>query len=285
MLDALAAIKYNKLGVFPRGYLQQIIERKDEAIPHLLQIVEEARNNPKIGIDEPDRIDFIFAGFLLSQFRETAFLPILIDILTLPDGRCYQIFGDDTITESVGRWLASVYGQDMDPIKQLIETPEVDEFVREQGMIALVILALHERVERLEILHYFRHLLMDRDDIFDMSAAAMIVSSCNVLYPIEIAEDIRQAFHADLIDEGYIRPESIERTFMKPREEVLKSNKSRHHYQLIDNTIDEMQNWACFHRRSTVGRSPVRTAKIGRNEKCPCGSNKKYKKCCGLGVV
>ena len=21
--------------------------------------------------------------------------------------------------------------------------------------------------------------------------------------------------------------------------------------------------------------------KIGRNEKCPCGSNKKYKKCCG----
>lgn len=26
---------------------------------------------------------------------------------------------------------------------------------------------------------------------------------------------------------------------------------------------------------------PVRTVKIGRNEPCPCGSNKKYKKCCG----
>ena len=26
------------------------------------------------------------------------------------------------------------------------------------------------------------------------------------------------------------------------------------------------------------------TAKIGRNQKCPCGSDKKYKKCCGLGV-
>ncbi len=27
---------------------------------------------------------------------------------------------------------------------------------------------------------------------------------------------------------------------------------------------------------------PVATARVGRNESCPCGSGKKYKKCCGL---
>lgn len=27
--------------------------------------------------------------------------------------------------------------------------------------------------------------------------------------------------------------------------------------------------------------SPVRSARIGRNEPCPCGSGKKYKRCCG----
>jgi SWIM/SEC-C metal-binding protein len=26
---------------------------------------------------------------------------------------------------------------------------------------------------------------------------------------------------------------------------------------------------------------PVQSAKIGRNDPCPCGSGKKYKKCCG----
>jgi uncharacterized protein YecA (UPF0149 family) len=26
---------------------------------------------------------------------------------------------------------------------------------------------------------------------------------------------------------------------------------------------------------------PIRVTKIGRNEPCPCGSGKKYKKCCG----
>ena len=27
--------------------------------------------------------------------------------------------------------------------------------------------------------------------------------------------------------------------------------------------------------------APVRTTRVGRNASCPCGSNKKYKKCCG----
>lgn len=32
-----------------------------------------------------------------------------------------------------------------------------------------------------------------------------------------------------------------------------------------------------------IGTNPMRrkAPKIGRNEKCPCGSGKKYKKCCG----
>jgi uncharacterized protein YecA (UPF0149 family) len=29
---------------------------------------------------------------------------------------------------------------------------------------------------------------------------------------------------------------------------------------------------------------PVRSEKIGRNAPCPCGSGKKYKKCCGARV-
>lgn len=30
-----------------------------------------------------------------------------------------------------------------------------------------------------------------------------------------------------------------------------------------------------------AGRAPIRTARIGRNDPCPCGSGKKYKRCCG----
>jgi preprotein translocase subunit SecA len=30
-------------------------------------------------------------------------------------------------------------------------------------------------------------------------------------------------------------------------------------------------------------KTVVKNAKVGRNEPCPCGSGKKYKKCCGAG--
>jgi uncharacterized protein YecA (UPF0149 family) len=30
---------------------------------------------------------------------------------------------------------------------------------------------------------------------------------------------------------------------------------------------------------------PVQSEKIGRNDPCPCGSGKKYKKCCGASGV
>jgi len=33
-----------------------------------------------------------------------------------------------------------------------------------------------------------------------------------------------------------------------------------------------------------VKKEPVRSKKVGRNEPCPCGSGKKYKKCCGAGA-
>jgi uncharacterized protein len=31
----------------------------------------------------------------------------------------------------------------------------------------------------------------------------------------------------------------------------------------------------------SLGREPLRSTKVGRNEPCPCGSGKKFKKCCG----
>ncbi len=33
-----------------------------------------------------------------------------------------------------------------------------------------------------------------------------------------------------------------------------------------------------------AAKTPVRVTKVGRNDPCPCGSGKKYKKCCGAGL-
>ncbi len=42
--------------------------------------------------------------------------------------------------------------------------------------------------------------------------------------------------------------------------------------------LSEMSNLAAMLRGTSA---PVTRQKVGRNEPCPCGSGKKFKKCCG----
>ena len=44
--------------------------------------------------------------------------------------------------------------------------------------------------------------------------------------------------------------------------------------------VCEEGQWLYVDGKVNPGRVPVTSEKIGRNEPCPCGSGKKYKKCC-----
>lgn len=46
-------------------------------------------------------------------------------------------------------------------------------------------------------------------------------------------------------------------------------------------TLQMIAAFWCQPEQSFPRREPVRSTKVGRNEPCPCGSGKKYKKCCG----
>ena len=53
---------------------------------------------------------------------------------------------------------------------------------------------------------------------------------------------------------------------------------------ILDQLPATLQMIAAFWRQPEQGfprREPVRSAKVGRNEPCPCGSGRKFKKCCG----
>lgn len=39
-----------------------------------------------------------------------------------------------------------------------------------------------------------------------------------------------------------------------------------------------------LYKKQKISKTIVKGAKIGRNDPCPCGSGKKYKKCCGLDL-
>ncbi|OHC74113.1 MAG: hypothetical protein A3G18_04550 [Rhodospirillales bacterium RIFCSPLOWO2_12_FULL_58_28] len=56
--------------------------------------------------------------------------------------------------------------------------------------------------------------------------------------------------------------------------------KQRSHHELAE-FRREQGRWMCAGGQMDPKGPPRQTVKVGRNEPCPCGSGKKYKKCCG----
>lgn len=54
----------------------------------------------------------------------------------------------------------------------------------------------------------------------------------------------------------------------------------RIHHELATFEREEGR-WVCSGGQTNPKSAPRQVVKVGRNEPCPCGSGKKYKKCCG----
>jgi hypothetical protein len=298
MHELIKKIEYNN-GVFPRDAIKEIIDRKDEAIPYLIDIVKQVRDNPEKYKNEHKYFAHIYAVYLLAQFRVKELFPIFLDILNLSGTMPHDLFGD-VICEDAGRILATVYHDDAQPIKNLITNVEADEYARGQALRALAILVLNDRMERNVVLNYYKELLNGGLEDQHPYVLAEVVVYSDELYPEEIYDEIKNAFNNDMIDEGVIGIESVNRTLRRDQISVIESSKNNTHMKLIDDTIAEIEHWACFHidceerkrkrmlqnkmiegSKKSNTQTVVKDLKVGRNDPCPCGSGKKYKKCCG----
>lgn len=285
-------IEYNT-GTFPKEILSQIIQRKEEAIPVLIDILKKVRDNPEKYCNESSYFGNIYVAYLLAQFRVKEAFPVFVDILRLPNEMPHDLFGD-AICEAASRILASICGNETKPIKDLIENNEVDKYVRGQAIEALAILTLNGVLKRDEVIVYYKDILNEVIEINNPFVMAELVCSCNDIYPGELYDDIKLAYEKGLIDDTVINMESIDFSIALGKDKVLDSSRNDVNLQFIDDTIDELEHWACFHRneeysgrktftenRLSNTQTIIKKFKVGRNDPCPCGSGKKYKKCCG----
>jgi hypothetical protein len=156
-----------------------------------------------------------------------------------------------------------------------------------------------------------RHLRRAIDDNDDTIAAPLICELANYA-PAEALDDIREAFERGIVDESIVGLDGVERSIAQG-EAGLQDALERCLPTGIPDTIEELREWATF-REEPAGRpearhvppldtqhlppspyaaqlvEPIeplaetivsREPRIGRNDPCPCGSGKKFKKCCG----
>ena len=273
-------------GRFPKRALVSAIEKRDAIIPLLLAALQDITDDPESMLQEPHPMLPIYAMFLLAQFREQAAYPLLVKFFSTPGDISVNATGD-VVTEYLDQILASVCHSDLEPIKRMIESPAVNEYVRSACLRTLVILVAQEMLPREHVVNYFSSLFHDklaREP--DFIWAALVSASCD-LHPKELLQDIQQAYDEDLVDSWHINMDDIRDTLAHDNKEVLQKFRQRRG-GLIEDTIGEMHWWACFeqgtnadYKKPAAANKPiVKEKKIGRNDPCPCGSGKKYKKCC-----
>ncbi len=289
---------------FPRGAVRAAIEQQEAIKPWLLEQLAACAHDPEAMAKEPTRMSYIYAMYLLAQFREPAAYPLLIKLFSTPGEISLEITGD-VVTEDLSRILASVCAGDIEPIKQLIETPSVNEYVRSAALRALMVLVCEGLLARDEAIAYLTTLFrgkIEREYEFFWTSLVLVTY---LLYPEELIDDIEQAYDDELIDSWFIRLEDVKEALARGKDATLEETRQREG-RLIDDILAEMENWACFEldyaerrarlfpnsskplpgteaarqAKQTPPAKVAKVAKVGRNDPCPCGSGKKYKKCC-----
>jgi len=274
-------------GHFPKAAIRQAIAHRDEIIPPLLQVLESVARDPQSFASDQKRMIHLYAMYLLAQFRDTRAYPLLVQIFSAP-GELPMDLAGDTVTEDLGRILASVSDGDIRGITSLVENEQANEYVRSAALNGLLTLVACGKQTRDEVVAYFRRLFSTLART-PSNVWNSLASQCAALFPEEFLDDLRLAFRDELIESFYIRWEDIVDALAVGREAAMKTLKER--YRLVDDVEEEMGWWACFEEnkrkwgmpkvRFRPPAAPKAQVKVGRNEPCPCGSGKKFKRCCG----
>ena len=144
-------------GRFPLEAMKAAIEQREAITPELLRVVEAVAETPVEFAKRQNYMVHVFALFLRAQFRETrAYLPI-VKMFSAPGETPFDLAGD-TVTEGLSQILASIYDGNPAPLQGLVESEQVNEFVRSAALDAFVVLEHTGQMPREAVVEYFRSL-------------------------------------------------------------------------------------------------------------------------------
>lgn len=278
----------------PREAIRQCIDRRDEMVPVFLDILRDYTLGRPLTIDR-ERAIFLIVHILGELGEQTAFAP-LTDMLACRREGAWSILGDAT-TESLQKILISVFDGDVDRLRRLMENAEAYEYFRYAAFGAWTYFVATGRIDRADAERFLSDalkMLRPQDEHLVWYAWAEAVARLGFT---DLKGRVRNAF-----DLGWISTEIM--TFDKFEDAVDRASRSGDLVAFIaaedlypfTDTIGVLSTWHRYseeylRERKKVEQQPsnpfttVEPASnpyrdVGRNDPCPCGSGKKFKKCC-----
>jgi len=298
--EILQRLEHFPTGGLPADALVAAVARREEITPELLRVVREAVERPEaLMATEGDGYWLhMFAIFLLAEFKEAAAYPLFVRLVRLPGEQLNFLLGD-SITEDVPRLLAAVQGGDIRPIQGLVEDRSVYDYARWSVLRSLCVLVGTGERSRVEVVSYLQELVRGKLERAPSSAWDGVMDCAMNLHPGELLPELKQACENGWADECCLGWDEVEAGAARSPADVLAELPDKE--RPFTTALNEMSTWHCF-RPDYAPESDldldlpepdlpgydydlppapyVAPAKIGRNDPCPCGSGKKYKKCC-----
>lgn len=273
---------------FPREAFRIISENKENAIPYLRAAVEKALLE-KEDLEEDYQLHF-YALFFLGEFQERSCFPLIVEFVSLPEDVLYGLIGD-LVTEGLKDILYNTYNGDLDLVRRSIGSPDIGEYVRSAMLDLMGQLYLDGELEKEEWEGFIREFVHDESKSNDYLCGKSVLAICNC-HLADMLPEIRQLYDEDRIEEFVLGSydSCVDMMFRY-------SAYNDHFCKTQISAAATLQGWAIFGERPKqefdekklekavrkLDADYIRQksgTKIGRNDPCPCGSGKKYKKCC-----
>ena len=205
--------------------------------------------------------------------------------------------------------MAAVFDGDPQPLQSIILDPDADQFIRSRMLEALAMLTLRGELSREHSEKFLRRCwdeLQPRLDcyVWEGWQSAITMLGLSALKPL-----VLRAFASGSIDPFWLTVANFESDLASAtRHDGAARLQGQREYELFGDTIAEMTRYrfasgyeADWETREAemeerpdsyepadvmsyhaLLRTPVvnRFRTVGRNDPCPCGSGRKYKKCC-----
>lgn len=244
----------------PQALIDQILAEGDAAVEPLGEVMlDEALWNEK----SPKGRGPIHAMHLLGGIKSLRAMPYFEKLL-VPDRKT------EWITEDMPAILAAHGPGAMESLRRIASNRKADVYNRSAAVRALGLIAYRHPECKPEVVGFLRGFFGESAEE-DYEFLCLIYDDLAGLRDPEAMADLRKAKEKGLFDECPFALESMEESYASNEVSATISH---------DDT-DPMDYFSPA--LSVLSQEPVRRSepKPSRNQPCPCGSGRKYKKCCG----
>ncbi len=276
--------------------LELILSDSIERYAYFLKITDEEYKENEMSF-------VIHSFYFLAELDAKDSLNKILEVLS--QGEEYiNLYIGDFITECFWEILLKLGSDNLDLLKDFMKKPGVYNYSKSEVARALEQLANHYPERKQEVVRFFEDIFnfylisKPEDNVIDGEMIGLVIANVIDFNGFELLPLIKK-----LDDKGYICHgicgdyNKIEKAFYHNKKSKLQKDKI---LNLSDRYKQITTSWASYQDDEvnkeafedaftemfnndtylTTESLTVKEKKIGRNEPCPCGSGKKYKKCC-----